>query len=67
MRSPNVEYLPRLDHLRLLAASLVFLFHVYHTLYGHWKPNTDSWGYGWIIEGHTGVTLFLETNKNDTC
>lgn len=54
MRSPNIEYLPRLDHLRLLAASLVFLFHVYHTLYGHWKPNTDSWGYGWIIEGLAG-------------
>jgi peptidoglycan/LPS O-acetylase OafA/YrhL len=59
MRSTNVEYMPRVDHLRLLAASLVFLFHVYHVLYGHWKPNADAWGYGWIIEGHTGVTLFF--------
>lgn len=59
MRSPNVEYLPRLDHLRLLAAFLVFLFHVYHTLYGHWQSNTGSWGYGWIIEGYTGVSLFF--------
>ena len=59
MRSTNIEYMPRLDHLRLLAASLVFLFHLYHVLYGHWKPNTDAWGYGWIIEGHTGVTLFF--------
>jgi len=51
--------MPRLDHLRLLAAFLVFVFHVYHTLYGHWQPNTDAWAYGWIIEGHTGVTLFF--------
>lgn len=59
MRSSNVEYLPRVDHLRLLAASLVFLFHVYHVLYGHWKPSPGAWGFGWIVEGHTGVTLFF--------
>lgn len=59
MRSPNVEYLPRLDHLRFLAASLVFLFHAYHVLYGHWRPDPSLWGIGWILEGHTGVTLFF--------
>jgi peptidoglycan/LPS O-acetylase OafA/YrhL len=59
MKSVNIDYLPRLDHLRLLAAALVFVFHVYHVLYGHWQPNTDSWMFGWIIEGHTGVSLFF--------
>ncbi len=59
MRSANIDYLPRLDHLRLLAAALVFVFHVYHVLYGHWQPNTDSGIFGWVIEGHTGVSLFF--------
>ncbi len=59
MRSLNIDYQPRLDHLRLLAALLVFVFHCYHSLYGHWHARPQAWVFGWIIEGHTGVSLFF--------
>ena len=59
MRSSNIAYLPRVDHLRCLAAGLVFLFHLFHMVYGHWQPYPQAWAYGWIVEGQTGVGLFF--------
>lgn len=59
MKSKNLDYLPALDHLRLLAASLVFAFHAYHQTVGGWKSNQALAAWGFITEGHTGVTLFF--------
>jgi peptidoglycan/LPS O-acetylase OafA/YrhL len=59
MKSTNLAYEPKLDHLRFLAATIVFLFHVYHFYYLHWTPNpTNAW-MGLIVEGHTGLGLFF--------
>ena len=59
MRSANLSYQPRLDHLRCVAASLVFFFHVFHTYYLHWQPAPDRPWLGLLTEGHTGVGLFF--------
>jgi len=59
MKSNNLEYLPSLDHLRLLAATLVFAFHAYHQTVGGWKAHTENPVWGLITEGHTGVSLFF--------
>ena len=59
MQSLNIQYNPRIDQLRWLAATLVFLFH-FHLEYrrlggsGLVSPWTSL-----IIEGHTGVGLFF--------
>lgn len=59
MKSSNIEHIAALDHLRLMAALLVFAFHVFHHVFGHWQPMPDIWPYGLITEGHTGVSLFF--------
>jgi peptidoglycan/LPS O-acetylase OafA/YrhL len=59
MQSRNLAYLPRLDHLRLLAVLLVFAFHLYHHVWQGWKPNPGAAWLGPIVEGHTGVSLFF--------
>lgn len=59
MQSTNITYLPRLDHLRFVAAFLVIAFHVYHYFYHGWKPNPEAAWIGFIVEGHTGVGLFF--------
>ncbi|MBH8581161.1 acyltransferase family protein [Bisbaumannia pacifica] len=59
MRSSNIAYLPRLDHLRFLAAGLVLAFHLYHYFFHGWRPNPESALIGFIIEGHSGVALFF--------
>jgi peptidoglycan/LPS O-acetylase OafA/YrhL len=59
MRSPNLPHQPRLDHIRCLAAALVFLFHLVHLFYLHWQPAADRPWLGLVSEGHTGVGLFF--------
>lgn len=59
MRSTNIAYLPRLDHLRFLAAALVLAFHLYHYFFHGWNPNPDAALIGFIVEGHSGVGLFF--------
>ncbi|MBS0355068.1 MAG: acyltransferase [Proteobacteria bacterium] len=59
MRSLNLAYEPRLDHIRCLAASMLFLFHLYHLNYLHWQPASDRPWLGLLVEGHTGVGLFF--------
>lgn len=59
MRSRNIAYIPELDHLRLLAALIVFAFHYFHFYVGGWKPFNHVPWLGLITEGHTGVTLFF--------
>ncbi len=58
-RSQNIAHIPAIDHLRLLAATLVFCFHLFHLYVGQWKPFPQSAGLGLIVEGHTGVALFF--------
>ncbi len=59
MKSNNLAYEPKLDHLRFLAALIVFLFHVYHVYYLHWQPHPENAWLGLLVEGHTGVSLFF--------
>lgn len=59
MRSLNFPHLPALDHLRLLAALLVFAFHLFHLYFGQWQPAPYAPALGLITEGHTGVGLFF--------
>ena len=33
-----MTHMPALDHLRLLAALLVFAFHMFHFYFGQWQP-----------------------------
>lgn len=59
MNSNNLPHLPRLDHVRFFAATLVFFFHFSHYYYFHWQAQSDSPWLGLITEGHTGVGLFF--------
>jgi peptidoglycan/LPS O-acetylase OafA/YrhL len=59
MRSANISYNPRLDHLRAGAALLVFLYHTFHVFYGHWHAYPHAFLSGWLVEGHSGVGLFF--------
>jgi peptidoglycan/LPS O-acetylase OafA/YrhL len=59
MKSLNIAYNPRIDQLRWLAATIVFLFHFlleYRGLGG--RDVTTPW-LGMVTEGHTGVGLFF--------
>ncbi len=60
MRSPNEnKYWSRLDHLRLYAALLVMLAHVWAYAGGDFEPHTTGFFVSVIQEGHIGVGLFL--------
>ena len=59
MKSSNLPYIPALDHLRLLAALLVLVFHTFHTYFGQWQPAPYAAVLGLVTEGHTGVALFF--------
>lgn len=59
MKSRNIAYIPELDHLRLLAALLVFAYHFFHFYRGEWRSYPDLPFLGLIVEGHTGVGLFF--------
>lgn len=59
MKSLNIAYNPRIDQLRWLAASLVFVFHFYLEARGQGLPELQSHWAGLVTEGHTGVGLFF--------
>lgn len=59
LHSSNLPWNPRLAHLRFVAAALVLLFHTYHSFFGHWQAHPGVRGSGWLVEGHTGVSLFF--------
>ena len=59
MKSRNIGYIPEIDHLRLLAALLVFGFHFFHFYVGSWTASPDHPFFGLVSEGHTGVSLFF--------
>lgn len=59
MKSTNINHIPALDHLRFVAALLVFAFHLFHYSFWQWKPAPYAPWLGLIVEGHTGVALFF--------
>lgn len=59
MQSLNMLYSPRIDQLRWLAATMVFLFHFYLEYRGAGGAGLSSPWMGLVTEGHTGVSLFF--------
>ncbi len=65
MRSNNIPYIARVDHLRFFAAFLVIVYHYYHFHTGFYNGFklpavvAKSIGSALIIDGHVGVSLFL--------
>ncbi|HEU4850947.1 MAG TPA: acyltransferase [Telluria sp.] len=59
MKSLNIPYNPRLDQLRWLAATIVFLFHFHMEYRGLAGGGLTSPWWGIVTEGHTGVGLFF--------
>ncbi len=67
MRSPNIEYCQSLDHLRLFACLLVLLYLTFHPTYCFLTNSANGTSQTlpidpfsiFIIEGHTGIGLFL--------
>lgn len=69
MRSPNIRYLPAVDHLRAFAALLIVVYHGlhvfayhlrFHAPFGidHWLRPSDPL-LAALAEGHTAVALFM--------
>jgi peptidoglycan/LPS O-acetylase OafA/YrhL len=58
VQSKSINYIPTLDHLRFLAASLVVLFHTDITVRNSGRP-ADLFTVVFIDQGHTGVALFM--------
>jgi len=56
--SKNIGYIPRLDHLRFFAASLVVMYHYYHTVVPGGAPVQNPI-YCLFSEGSSGVDLFF--------
>lgn len=59
MKSLNIAYNPRIDQLRWLAATIVFLFHFYLEYRGVGGAAIHNKWLGIVTEGHTGVGLFF--------
>lgn len=59
MKSLNIPYNPRIDQLRWLAATIVFLFHFHLQYRGLGGAGIDTKWLGLVSEGHTGVGLFF--------
>ena len=59
MKSLNIAYNPRIDQLRWLAATLVFLFHFNMEYRGLGGNGSAASCFGVLSEGHTGVGLFF--------
>ena len=65
MRSPNIPYAERLDHLRFFAVLAVISFHVFHPIYKKLAAVASAYEAPvnalsvFIMEGNTGVGLFF--------
>lgn len=58
MKSSTGAYFIGLDHIRALAAFLVFAWHFQHVSKGHLSP-PPTFPLSLLSEGHTGVALFM--------
>jgi peptidoglycan/LPS O-acetylase OafA/YrhL len=59
MQSLNIQYNPRIDQLRWLAATIVFLFHFHLEYRGLSGAGLSGAWTALVTEGHTGVGLFF--------
>lgn len=65
MRSPNIPYAERLDHLRFFAVLAVISFHVFHPIYKTLAGVASTYEAPvnalsvFVMEGNTGVGLFF--------
>jgi peptidoglycan/LPS O-acetylase OafA/YrhL len=69
MRSPNIRYLPAVDHLRAYAALLIVFYHGLHVFSYYARFHKDFGPDHWLqpsnpllaalAEGHTAVALFM--------
>ncbi|MGZ5200115.1 MAG: acyltransferase family protein [Telluria sp.] len=59
MQSLNIQYNPRIDQLRWLAATIVFLFHFHLEYHGLSGVGLNGPWTALVTEGHTGVGLFF--------
>jgi len=59
MKSSSGAYYPGLDHIRAVAAFLVFVWHFSHSTTGTPVPFNLSPEIGLLDEGHVGVALFM--------
>lgn len=59
MQSLNIQYNPRIDQLRWLAATVVFLFHFHLEYRGLSGAGLSGPWSALVTEGHTGVGLFF--------
>ncbi len=59
MQSLNIQYNPRLDQLRWLAATLVFLFHFHLEYRGAGGVGLSGPWTALVTEGYTGIGLFF--------
>ena len=69
MRSPNIRYLPAVDHLRAFAALLIVFYHGLHVFSYQARFGRDFATDHWLqagnpllavlAEGHTAVALFM--------
>ncbi|WP_293932392.1 acyltransferase [Iodobacter sp.] len=57
--SSNIAFNPKLEHIRALAALLVFFFHAFQYFHGNWKSYPDWPMLALLTEGHMGVGLFF--------
>jgi peptidoglycan/LPS O-acetylase OafA/YrhL len=58
MRATQGEYFVGLDHVRALAAFLVFTWHFNHVSNGHLK-GPEAFPFAILAEGHVGVAMFM--------
>lgn len=59
MKSINIAYNPKIDQLRWLAATIVFLFHFHLEYRGLGGQGLSNPLFALVTEGHTGVGLFF--------
>jgi peptidoglycan/LPS O-acetylase OafA/YrhL len=57
--SSNIAFNPKLEHIRALAALLVFFYHSFHYFYGSWQSFPSRPFFAIFTEGHIGVGLFF--------
>lgn len=59
MRSANLNYISRLDHLRFFAATLVIFHHFRGNIMLHSHQKLSNFITLWLVHGSSGVSLFL--------
>ena len=59
MKSSTGMYFVGLDHIRALAAYIVFSWHFVHVHDGHLGDSPSIFPLSLLTEGHTGVALFM--------